>query len=236
MNVLIIEDEKWMAQKFRDLLNEIDESINIVGVTDNVNSAVMWLKENKAPDLILANKSTIDEIEKNDSRNIRAIVTISTINEEFNFEAFRLKHLRYILDNMSITEERISLDHLEKPAVNNITRTAFKERFLVKLGQKLLSIPISQVAYFFSQDRFIFLKTLDNQKFLVEYRIEQLEKILPPEMFFRINRSHIISLGSVREIHAYFGNRLKIYLTPSTEKEVIVSRKRVSDFKQWLGK
>ena len=237
MNVLIIEEEKWMAQKFRELLYEIDESINIVGVTDDVTSTLNWLKNNKAPDLILANKTSIAEMEKNDNRNIRAMVTISTTNEEFNFEAFRLKHLRHILNDMAVREERIAWDLIEAQSLQKPgSSVSFKERFLVKMGQKLLSIPINQVAYFFSQDRFIFLRTFDNQKFLVEYRIEQLEKILPPELFFRINRSHIISLRTVKEIHAYFGNRLKLYVTPSTEKDLIVSRQRVSHFKEWLGK
>ncbi|RYF95247.1 MAG: LytTR family transcriptional regulator, partial [Chitinophagaceae bacterium] len=68
------------------------------------------------------------------------------------------------------------------------------------------------------------------------YRMDKLETMLSPALFFRINRSHIISLGTVKEIHAYFGNRLKLYLSPVSEKEVIVSRKRVSDFKEWLGK
>ena len=99
-----------------------------------------------------------------------------------------------------------------------------------------MSIPVTQIAYFFSQERFIFLKTFDNQKFLLEYRIEQLENLLSPAMFFRINRSYIISLPTVKEIHSYFGNRLKLYLTPLPDKEIIVSRKRVNDFKEWLGK
>ena len=70
----------------------------------------------------------------------------------------------------------------------------------------------------------------------MDYRIEQLENLLSPATFFRINRSFIISLHSVKEIHSYFGNRLKLYLAPSAEKEIIVSRKRVSEFKAWLGK
>ena len=100
----------------------------------------------------------------------------------------------------------------------------------------MLSIPVNQIAYFFSEERFIFFRTFDGQKFLLEYRMDQLEKILSPDMFFRINRSFIISLSTVKEIHSFFGNRLKLFLTPAADKEVIVSRKRVSEFKEWLDK
>ncbi|HEX2627503.1 MAG TPA: LytTR family DNA-binding domain-containing protein, partial [Chitinophagaceae bacterium] len=112
----------------------------------------------------------------------------------------------------------------------------YKERFLVKQGQRLVSIAVEQIAYFFSQERFIFFKTFDNQKFLLEYRIEELEQLLSPSVFYRINRSYIVSLPTVREIHSYFGNRLKLYLSPAADKDVIVSRKRVNDFKRWLDK
>lgn len=237
MNVLVIEYEKLMVQRIRELLFEIDNSITIVGVTDDMPSAAKWLRQHKAPDLILANRSMMSTIERDNPRPIKAHVTISTLGEEFNFEAFRYRHFRYILNNLPETEERIAWQHVAGPPPGKtVTAPGFKERFLVKQGQKLLSIAVTQVAYFFSQDRFIFLKTFDNQKYLVEYRIEQLEKMLSPDIFFRVNRSHIISLPTVREIHAYFGNRLKLYLFPSSEREIIVSRKRVSDFKEWLGK
>lgn len=237
MNVLMIEYEKITAQKIKDLLYQIDDSIHIVGITDDMFTAAEWLTKNKIPDLILANESVMAGIEKESSRKIRAMVTFSTITGEYNFAAFRYKTMRQLLNNMPAAEEKLLnidkyWDNSEKP----LTAGAFKERFLVKQGQRLLSIPVTQIAYFFSQERFIFLKTFDNQKFLIEYRIEQLEDLLSPAMFFRINRSYIISLPTVKEIHSYFGNRLKLYLTPLPDKEIIVSRKRVNDFKEWLGK
>lgn len=238
MNVLVIEHEKFVAQKIKDLLYGIDESIRVVAVTDDMFTAAEWLNRNQIPDLILANKGMMAEVEKRGNRDIKAMVTFYTSTEEYKFHAFRYKTLRHILHEINGSGNgnlsHTAPDHRE--AGKPLSTTAFKERFLVKQGQKLLSIHVDQVAYFFSEERFIFLKTLDNQKFLIEYRIEQLEQLLSPDRFYRINRSFIISLATVKEIHAYFGNRLKLYLSPSTGKEVIVSRKRVSDFKGWLGK
>ncbi len=237
MNVLVIEYETGMVQKIKDLLHEIDETIQVVGVTENMFAAAQWLTRNKIPDLILANEGVISGIPKKRRGEIKAIVTFSTDKEAYNFEAFRYKTIRHILREIPGTEERlVNFDQYwgqngKIPANGN-----YKERFLVKQGQKLVSIHVSQIAYFFSQERFIFFKTFDNQKFLIEYRIEQLEQLLSPTLFFRINRSHIISMQTVKEIHAYFGNRLKLFLSPAADKDVIVSRKRVTDFKEWLGK
>jgi DNA-binding LytR/AlgR family response regulator len=110
-----------------------------------------------------------------------------------------------------------------------------KKRFLVTYQQKLLSVAVEEIAYFFSDNRFIFFKTFDNRKFLVEYRMDELEAILDRQLFFRINRSYIISINCITVIYTYPGNRYKINLTPAAEKEMIVSRERIANFKKWLG-
>jgi DNA-binding LytR/AlgR family response regulator len=237
MNVLVIEYEKRKVQKIKDLLYQIDDSIHVVGVTDDMVTAAEWLTKNKVPDIILADKNIMAGVEADNNRKIKAIVTISTLTEEYNFAAFRYKTIRQLLDGIPAAEERLArIEEVTSDGGRVLIASPFKERFLVKQGQKLISVHISQVAYFFSQERFIFLKTFDNQKYLLEYRIEQLETLLSPTFFFRVNRSFIISLATVKEIHSYFGNRLKLYLSPLPDKEVIVSRKRVNDFKEWLGK
>ncbi len=111
----------------------------------------------------------------------------------------------------------------------------FRTRFLVRQGQKFASVETDEIAYFFSEGRFIFFKTFDNQKYLVEYTLEELEEMLNPQNFFRINRSLVVSFKGVSQIHPYFGNRLKLFLEPSAEKDIIVSREKVHEFKNWLG-
>ena len=234
MNVLVIEQEKIVAQKIKELLYGIDESIRVVGITDNMFTAVEWLNRNTIPDIILANNGIMMEEEKKSGREIKATVTFSTGTKEYNLRAFRYKTIRHFLNDMNGTEEAEDILY-QKPG-KLLSPESYKERFLVKQGQRLLSVPVEQVAYFFSQERFIFFRTFDNQKFLLEYRIEQLETLLSPTRFFRVNRSFIISIPTVKEIHPYFGNKLKLYLSPAADKDVIVSRKRVKEFKAWLGK
>lgn len=236
MNVLVIEYERGTVQKIKDLLYEIDDSIEVVGVTGDIGAAAEWLTRNKIPDLILTNEAMMAEVDNRIARGIKAVVTFSTTTGNYNLAAFRYKTIRKLFGGIPGTEERLA--NLEDfPATTERATTAgFKERFLVKQGQRMLSVPISQIAYFFSEERFIFFRTFDNQKFLLEYRMEQLETLLSPDQFFRINRSFIISHATVKEIHSYFGNRFKLYLSPAAEKDVIVSRKRMTDFKEWLGK
>jgi len=107
---------------------------------------------------------------------------------------------------------------------------------LVKHGQKLVSIELDEIAYFFSDGRLNFFKTDDNRKFVVDYTMDELEDMLDPQKYFRISRSFYVSVKSISQIHDYFGNRLLLHLKPALDKESIVSREKVSDFKKWMGK
>ena len=112
----------------------------------------------------------------------------------------------------------------------------YRKRFLVKHAQKLVSIEVDEIAYFFSDGRLNFFKTYDNKKFVVDYTMDELEDMLDPAKYFRISRSFYISVDSVDQIHDYFGNRLMLMLKPAVDKESIVSREKVTDFKKWMGK
>lgn len=114
-------------------------------------------------------------------------------------------------------------------------RGGYRQRFLVRQGQKLQSIPTEDIYYFYSEERFIFFRTRGNQKFLVDYRIEELEKMLDPLQFFRVNRSYLISIDAIDQVYPHYGNRLKLITVLSTPKEIIVSRDRVPDFRAWMG-
>jgi DNA-binding LytR/AlgR family response regulator len=112
----------------------------------------------------------------------------------------------------------------------------YRKRFLVKHLQKFLAVRVSDIAYFFSNGRLSYLVTNDNKKYLLEYSMERLEALLNPEQFFRINRSFIIAFDAVKQAEDYHGNRLVIIVQPVFSEKVIVSRERVSAFKQWMGK
>jgi two-component system response regulator LytT len=235
MTLLVVEEEQTIVEEIRDILGKIDDSIRIVGVTHDIPSIVTWVTKNTIPDLILVNKEAMPDNDGADKQSAKAVVTFSTDSEAYNFEALRFNMIRPILNKLPGANELSDEWPVPSPAKSNNTGN-YRERFLVKQGQRLHSIHTSEIAYFFSEGRFIFFKTFDNQKYITEYRIEKLESMLNPAKFFRINRSYIVSLATVKQIHSWFGNRLKLYLDPEAEEEIIVSRERIRRFKAWLGK
>ena len=112
---------------------------------------------------------------------------------------------------------------------------SFKDRFLVKSGQKLVSVSENEIAYFLSQDKLTYLLTHAGNKYVVDYTLDDLDALLNPKLFFRLNRQVFASLQSINSVHTYFNGKLKIDVTPKYADELIVSRERASDFKAWLG-
>jgi DNA-binding LytR/AlgR family response regulator len=190
---------------------------------------------------------------------VKSPVVFTTSYDEYALKAFKVNSVDYLLKPIQKEElgsaldkykqlkgsygspggspqGDINIDSLVKELQQKLQLKEFRKRFLVKHAQKLVSIEIDEIAYFFSDGRLNFFKTYDNRKFVVDYTMDELEEMLDPDKYFRISRSFYISVESVDQIHDYFGSRLLLNLKPPVDKEALVSREKVSDFKKWMGK
>lgn len=259
MNILIVEDEDLAIKKLKKTLASVTDDAVIVGESDSINGTVSWLENNPAPDLILMDIELADgqSFEIFNHTEVKSPVIFITSYDEFALKAFKVNSIDYLLKpvqkedlqnaldkfrqlkniyNKEEEKPKVSLEDLVKELQQKIQTKEYRKRFLVKLGQKLVSIEVEDVAYFFSDGRLNFFKTFDNRKFVVDYTMDELNEMLNPDNFFRISRSFYISVNSVGQIHDYFGNRLLLDLKPEIDKEAIVSREKVTEFKNWLGK
>lgn len=243
MKVLVVEEDKRVVRILERALKRIDGSIRIIGTIPAIFASAHWLKQHGIPDIILMSEEAVKEHQMIDlNGKINATVIFTVQSDQFTFYAFRIGHLEHLLPSafMNRLQEEGMAETLTAPASTEtmtapVLQAPWRTRFLVKQGQKFASVETATIAYFFSEGRFIFFKTFDGQKYLVEYTLEELETMLDPQQFFRINRSLLIAFKSVEQIHPYFGNRLKLFLDPAMEKDILVSREKVNDFKKWLG-
>lgn len=254
MKILIIEDEDLAVRKLQKILLSIDPDLEIAGVTDSIQASVEWLSTNKKPDLILMDIELADgqSFEIFNLTEVTSPVIFVTSYDEFALKAFKVNSVDYLLKPIQKEELKAALDkfyklqvakgndtnleNLIKDLQSKLQTRDYRSRFLVKYLQKLISVEVGEIAYFYSEGRLNFFKTFDNKRYLVDYILEDLEDMLDPRAFFRISRSFIISIDSVEKIEEYFGNRLILQLKPAFEKEAIVSREKVTDFKRWMGK
>ena len=140
--------------------------------------------------------------------------------EEEGFAAGRLRSLQEGKHNLVVTVE----DKL------------YKERFLVKRGNRLYSITFDSIAYVFTRERHQFIRTHTNQDYIVDATLDELEQQLDPELFFRINRQYIVGYKAIEYMTLWFDGKLKMKMNPEAGEDLLVGRARVPDFKRWMGK
>ncbi|MEM1319997.1 MAG: LytTR family DNA-binding domain-containing protein [Bacteroidota bacterium] len=252
MRVLIIEDEKPAARRLRKLIGDCRPEAIIVEVLDSVEASVAWLNSFESPDLIFMDIQLADGISFDifAEAQIEAPVIFTTAYDQYTLKAFKFNSVDYLLKPIDPDELKPALDKFDKvfhqnhvydkssieQLLESLSGKSYKERFLVKMGQQLSYVATTDIAYFFSEDGFVHIRDRNNKRHIIDYTLDQLEGVLSPDHFFRINRKIITHLDAIHKIHTYFNSRLKLELRPTADLEVIVSRDRVGDFKLWLDK
>lgn len=255
MKVLIIEDEELGAAKLRKMLTALYDDLEIAGITDSIESSVAWLQQHPAPDLIFMDIELSDgqSFEIFNQTEVKSPVIFTTSYDEYALRAFKVNSVDYLLKPVQKEElqqavekfknnyqpqqaESSPMEQLLLDLQHRLGVKAYRKRFLVKNANRLVSVDVSDIQYFYAEGRVTFFKTNDNRKLIVDYTIEELEQMLDPAEFFRISRPFLVAVRSIDKIEDFFGNRLILKLKPNLEKEALVSREKVSDFKIWMGK
>ena len=249
MTAIIIEDESIASRRLASLVGELAPGLQIVGQLTSVENGTAWFAQNELPDLIFL------DIQLNDGYGFDILdqleehppVIFTTAYNEYAIRGFKYNGLDYLLKPIERDALRTALHKFRKNNTGTSLRESsniselkklfakeYKRRFMVKVGNHFNTFKVEEIAYFKSHEGLIFLHTHAGQEFPIEYSIDQLEDILDPVQFFRINRKFMVSVQAVEEIHTYFNSRLLLRLQPKSEEQVIVSRERTSNFKRWL--
>ncbi len=254
MNILLIEDEPQAAQRLEKLVKAIVPHAIVLAKIDTVENSVQWLKENAAPDLILMDIQLADGISFSifDRCEVKSPVIFTTAYDEYALKAFKVNSIDYILKPVDEGELRAAIQKFETLtgsksvapdkmlesiglAVQMLTKK-YKERFVIKVGEHLKSIEVSDILFFYSLEKATFAQTKDGRKHILDFTIEQLDGLINPERFFRINRKYLVAADAIQDMISYTNSRLKLVLKTSDDSDVIVARERVQEFKDWLDR
>ena len=249
MKAIIIEDEKLSAEHLQTLLHKIDKQIEIVGMYDSVKSTLAAFDKGLAADVMFVDIHLADglsfEIFSKLSTNIPIIFT--TAYDEYAIKAFKVNSIDYLLKPIGISDlsqaiekfkqikhafEPKALEEITK-AYENINKT-YKTRFMVKMGENIVSVKSEEIVHFVAEDGVVMLYNKNDKRYAIDYTLDQLDAALDPKTFFRINRKVIVNINAIQKISTYFNSRLKIVCQGLKDDDCIVSRERVNDFKMWL--
>lgn len=245
MNVLIVEDEELAASTLQSMLQKIDPAIQVAAVLETVNATVNWLQHNE-PDLIFMDIHLGDGESFSIFKQVKVSVPVifTTAYDQYTLKAFKNQGIDYLLKPYDKTELENALDKLN--IIRNVSGVStqpvfaptgpYRNRFLIKSGKLIKSIPVSDVAYFMAEDKFLFLVTRDGQQFIIDETLSSLEPQLDIKDFCRISRKFILHVTSIQKMYMLSRNRVRVILQPAPPEgvDVIVTEERADFFKRWL--
>lgn len=247
MNVVIIEDERLSAQRMVRLLSELKHDINVIAVLDSVKSATDWFNKSPNVDLAFMDIQLGDGLSFDifNQTKVSCPVIFTTAFDEYSLRAFKVNSIDYLLKPIDIQEVELAINkfidiqipidyHQKLNGLLSSMTKKYKERFVVKIADRIKTVETANVLYFYSMGKASFLHSNENREYDIEQTLEQLEEMLSPIHFFRINRKYIIHINSIGEIISWNNSRLKIKLKACNDDDIFVSRERVKAFKEWL--
>lgn len=251
MRAIVVEDEELAAERLIDLIKAIDPAIEIVAQPDTVADTLHFLKTQPAPDVIFLDIQLADgrSFEIFEKAHIESPIIFITAYDQFTLKAFKVNSIDYLLKPVQKEDLRLALEKLKKlnrkglngeefDLLKEIIKSkgqSYKQRLVIKAGNKIQFKPAEEVAYFFADGKEAYMVSRkENRKHLIGYTLEELEEILDPRDFFRISRKFIVRADAIAEVKGLISSRLEVKLIQNTEHELAVSRERAQDFKTWL--
>lgn len=248
--ILIIEDEPPAAKRLVNMIKTSPFDLEVVEILDSVEDSINYLKDFSDFDFIFMDVQLGDGLSFEIFNHVKITkpIIFTTAYDEYALQAFKVNSVDYLLkpidqDDMDngiqqFIDTTLS-NQVQNPDMNYLIdalkNPTYKHRFLVKSGKKLVIVPTNEIRYFYSEDGYTTLAHSSGSRHIVDHTMDALVDCLDPAVFHRINRKMIVSVPSLIGIHDYFNSRLKLDIDPKTKFDVIVSRDRVKEFKNWLN-
>lgn len=251
MKYLIIEDEMHNAQLLQNYIQLIKDEASLLKIIPSVIDAVHWFKTNPMPDMVFMDIRLEDglSLEIFNTIEISCPVIFTTAYNEYALEAFKVFGAAYLLKPISKKELNIVIDKffIEKLQQDNNglkqmisqllqPEKKYKQQLVIHHKDQILTIPTISIDYIYIENKITYILTKDKSSYIVLFTLEELENLLDPFLFFRVNRQFIIALDSFQSIHKYFNDKGKITLKNNPTADITLSRSRFAEFKDWLDR
>lgn len=254
MKIAIIEDEAPALNRLKKMVQHVLPQSELVATADSIEAGVELFAKHTSLDLVFMDIELADgqSFELIKQVEITCPIIFTTAYDEYAIKAFRVNALDYLLKPINAEELAQAVEKVKqfKPAnqpdykaqfeqllqgLTTQSTTAYKNRFLIRNGTKLVSVPTTDIIAFHAADKLVYVYTQNNQKLVIDYTLDELNALLEPKQFFQLNRQFIANINSIKAIHTYFNGKLKVELQKFEQEEILVSRERASEFKQWLN-
>jgi two-component system, LytTR family, response regulator LytT len=252
MNVVIIEDEKILAEELSDYITSLRKDWKIVKTLYSVREALAWFSGRPQYQLIFSDIQLGDGSSLDIFRQWRPLspVIFCTAYNEYAIDAFKNRGIDYILKPISrpSIEEAIiryeslrdtmSPGHLDFDRISALFHQVNEDKpavssLLVNVKDKIIPVKMEDVALFYIHNGTVFLLDFKKGKFMLSQTIDELEQ-LTGESFYRADRQHLISRKAIRDVSQYFARKLLLNLLVDYPTPITIRKEKAPEFLSWL--
>ncbi len=247
--ILIIEDDYFSAKRLKRLVMDIDDMVEVHGPLKSIDEVIDELSINNDYDFIFSDIRLIDGDVFEAFRKIKpqSFVIFTTAYDEYAMQAIKNNGLDYLMKPIDSKELRVAMDKLNmlSPAkekvhdmldglLNDIRQ--YRKRFLVNKGDELIMLYTDDISYMSKADNHVWAFTVDGISYSLAMNMTDLEQVLDPDKFFRINRQYIANIKGIKKISQFFNSKLIIKLKGCDDDNIVISKEKTAQFKKWLDK
>nr|WP_321232765.1 LytTR family DNA-binding domain-containing protein [uncultured Psychroserpens sp.] len=245
INVLVIEDEKASSDYLVTLFGKSTLDIKVQSIITSVYDSIAWLNANDCPDLIFMDVQLSDgkSFEIFNNFKVKSPVVFVTAYDDYAIKAFKTTGIDYLLKpikdidlNRALNkyyENKLLLYQNNKSMSLQATNTGIKDRFLVREGNHYIPIKLDDIAYFYWSD-YAFIKKFDGKSYLINHSLSQLEEMIAPHLFIRINRQIIVNVNAIESLMKK-ENTYVVNLIPKFSEDVSISKESYTNLKKRLS-
>lgn len=244
--VIIVEDEAVSARRMQRLLEA--RSLKVIQVISSNEQLESFFNLGMMPDLFVMDIHLNDGIvfESLQKHKIETPIIFTTAYDEYAIRAFKQNSIDYLLKPIDESELDRALIKFNKTKTNvdlkslaalmqSQTLKTYKQRFSVRIGDKIRSFDVDELNLFYSSEKINYLRTTSGRAYPIDYTIEQVQHLIDPHKWFRVNRGYIVRISEIKDVINYSNSRLKVVVNDNSSHDIIVSREKVKAFKEWLG-
>lgn len=250
MKIVLIEDEEPASERLERMLMETEPTAEVVQRLVSIKSSVEWFRNNEQPDLIMMDIQLADGNSFEIFRQVKITcpVIFTTAFDQYAVQAFRNNGIDYLLKPIKKDELAKALKKYHKHysplpqpvdydrllSILDTKKESYQQRIVIRFRDEIKTIELSSVAYFFIENKITYLVAKDKKQHAIDDTLDELEKLLDPAKFFRINRQFIVNIDAIEKMVSYSKSRVKLFLKPPTNEDTVVSTERSPEFKTWL--
>lgn len=250
MNILIVEDESHTALLLQEIIEQ-DRDFIVIEKLESIVETVQYLsKYQQNLDLLFFDIQLADgqSFEVFNHVDVFTPIVFCTAYDEYTLQAIKNNGIDYVLKPFEEDEIHKALQKYKRLMANLQAKQAtpvafqveqlksYQQNFLVQYREKSIVKRVEEVALFYVESETVYLYTRKGERFPLFKKLEFIESVSDPNQFFRINRQMLVNRETILSFEPYFNRKIVLQLNIKLDEKAVVSRLKVSPFKQWLEK